>query len=119
MQRTRILLGQLPPILADLVRQLLNEATEVCHTTSTAVADLIAATDESNADVVVAVLGEGVSAADVSLALSRQHPGIALIVLDERGRAGARYIDGCVDSATDDLSPHTLRRLVRPPDTFR
>ena len=114
MVRSRIVLGQLPPLLADLVRQLLDEGTEVWDLTSAEPAELIDAVARHDANVVVVIAtGAGASAADHEL--SRQLPGIALATLDARGRSGARYLDGILEFTADDLSPRRLRMLLQAP----
>ena len=114
MVRSRIVLGPLPPLLADLVRQLLDDGTEVWDTTSADRDSLIDAAARHGANVVVVTANQN-TAPNQYLALSSKLPGIALATLDERGRTGARYSNGQLEWTCDELTPQALRRLLRPP----
>jgi hypothetical protein len=114
MEQSRIILGQIPPILADLVRQLLNERTEVWILPSSESAELMDAATRVDAHVVV-VSNDNYRSDEARRELSRKLRGRALAALDARGRSGMRYLNGRLDADVGDLSPATLRELLRPP----
>ena len=110
MGHTRIILTQLPPMLADLIGQLLDDGTEVRAAASTSGAELIEEASQTRADVVIT--SDDVTTAE-QMRLSASLPGVVVIFIDARGRSGARYVDGRLEIGSEDLSPDILRELLR------
>ena len=113
MGHTRIILSQLPPMLADLIAQLLIDGTEVRAATSTDRTGLIEEAKRLHAAVVI--IGTNSDSAQQS-ELSSALPGVVVAVIDARGVSGARYLDGRLELQSDDMSSDALQTLLRAPE---
>lgn len=107
----RVLVGPLPPLLSDLVQQLLAGTFEVTLSAATDAEGLVAAAAAADASVIVADLSAEVVSQALSQLAGRQLKGVAVVVLDAQGRSATRYVDG-VALTVADLSPSVLREII-------
>jgi hypothetical protein len=112
MGHTRVILTRLPPLLADLIAQLLVDGTDVHAATSTDVAGLIDEAKQLRAAVVI--VGTDCDSSQ-RIELSAALRGVVVAVIDARGVTGARYVDGHLELKCEDLSADALQTLLRAP----
>lgn len=121
MAPTRVVLGTMPPLLGDIVRETLIRQTdfEVLAEVETR-SEIISAVQHTRAHVVVV----GISPDDWSTLstllreLLAQHPRLTIIALASDGRSGYVYQLQPRTVAIDDISPNSLVRAIRATATM-
>ena len=116
MALTRVVLGTLPPLLGDIVRETLTRQTdfEVLAEVGTR-AEIMPAVQETGAHVVIVGIATGgwTSLSTLLRDLLARHPRLTIIALASDGRSGYVYQLRPRTLAIDDISPTSLVRAIR------
>ena len=116
MAPTRVVLGTMPPLLGDIVREILTRQTdfEVLAEVQTR-GEIMPAVQHTGAQVVVVGIAAGgwVGLSALLRELLAVHPRLTVIALASDGRSGYVYQLQPRTVAIDDISPASLVRAIR------
>ena len=116
MAPTRVVLGTMPPLLGDIVRETLTRQTdfEVLAEVQTR-GEILSAVQHTGAQVVVVGIAAGgwVGLSTLLRELLAVHPRLTVIALASDGRSGYVYQLQPRTVAIDDISPASLVRAIR------
>ena len=116
MAPTRVVLGTMPPLLGDIVRETLLRQTDFEILAEVDTRDrILPAVEQTSADVVIVGISAGgwSSLSSFLRDLLASHPRLTIIALPSDGRSGYVYQLQPRTVAIDDISPASLVRAIR------